>query len=113
MKKPVAEAHATRHRDDFSYQGVADEHVVWRSSLARPLNEVCVSNEDQPLKQRVVSPRGEELAVNIKEFVERHLLPTRQMVKNLAAPVIGKKLCESRLARFLSRNKDTPFTASW
>jgi len=74
MEEAVAEAHETRHRDDFSHQEVADEHGVWRSALAGPLNEVCASNEDQPLKQRVVHWRGEELASHIKEFAERHLI---------------------------------------
>lgn len=46
VKEAVVEARATCHRDDFSYQKVADEHGVWRSTLARPLNEVSASNED-------------------------------------------------------------------
>ena len=78
VKEAVAEARANRHRDDFSYQKVADKHSVWRSTLTRQLNGECASKEDQALKQRLMHPRDEaELVQYIKGLTERHLMPTR------------------------------------
>ena len=112
VKKAVAEACATRHSDDFSYQKIADKHGVWRSTLTRQLNRECASKEDQALKQRLMHPRDEaELVKYIKSLTERHLMPTRRMIKNFAAPIVGKEPSESWLTCFLNRNKETLITA--
>ena len=96
VTEAVAEARATCHRDDFSYQKVTDNHGVWRSTSTRQLNGVCASKEDQALKQRLMHPRDEdELVKYIKGLTERHLMPTRRIIKSFAAPVIGKEPSES------------------
>ena len=91
VKEAVAEGRATRHRDDFSYTKLADKHGVTRSTLTRQLNGECASKEDQALSQRLMHPSDEaELVQYIRGLTERHLMPTRQMLKNFATPVIGK-----------------------
>jgi hypothetical protein len=57
-------------------------------------------------------PRDEEELVKYtKGLTERHFMSTRRIIKNLAAPVIGKEPSVSWLTSFLDRNKDTLITA--
>lgn len=57
-------------------------------------------------------PRNEaELVQYIRGLTERHLMPTRPMLKNFAAPVIGREPSDSWVTNFLNRNKDTLITA--
>lgn len=112
IKEAAAEGRATRHCDDFQYTELAEKHGVTRSTLTRQLNGECASKEDQALKQRLMHPHDEtELVQYIRGLTERHLMPTRQMLKNFAAPIIGRELSDSWVTDFINRNSDTLINA--
>ena len=52
-----------------------------------------------------------ELVKYIKSLIERHLMPTRRMIKNFATLIVGKEPSESWLTCFLNCNKETLITA--
>ncbi|KAF1351746.1 hypothetical protein EJ07DRAFT_183649 [Lizonia empirigonia] len=112
VKEAVAEGRATRHRDNFQYTKLAEKHGVTRSTLTRQLNGECASKEDQALKQQLMHPRDEaELVQYIRGLTEQHLMPTRQMLKNFAAPIIGREPLDSWVTNFINRNSNTLITA--
>jgi hypothetical protein len=53
-----------------------------------------------------------ELVQYIRELTEQHPMPTSQMLKNFATPVIGREPGNSWATNFLNRNKDT-LIAAW
>ncbi|KAF2621503.1 hypothetical protein BU25DRAFT_354172, partial [Macroventuria anomochaeta] len=60
----------------------------------------------------LMHPRNEaELVQYIRGLTEQHLMPTRQMLKNFAAPVIGREPSKFWVTDFLNHNKDTLITA--
>ena len=112
VKEAVAEGRATRHSDNFQYTKLAEKYGVTRSTITRQLNGECASKETQALKQRLMHPRDEaELVQYVKGLTERHLMPTRQMLKNFAAPIIGREPSDSWVTDFINRNSDTLITA--
>ena len=107
VEDALAEIDAMESGEDFSYQKLAEKHGCWRSTLTRRHQEETESREAKAISQRLISPQDEEELVQyIEGLTARHLAPTRQMIKNFAAPVAKREVSESWVTRFISRHKD-------
>ncbi|KAF1922393.1 uncharacterized protein M421DRAFT_411755 [Didymella exigua CBS 183.55] len=70
------------------YQEVADQTGFSRSTLSRNDQRVTVPRVEADLQQRKLSLQQElDLCDYIEELTERHLPPTRQIIKNFAAEI--------------------------
>jgi hypothetical protein len=98
VEDALAEIDAMESDEDFSYQKLAEKHGCWRSTLTRRHQEETESREAKAISQRLISPQDEEELVQyIEGLTARHLAPTRQMIKNFAAPVAKREVSESGL----------------
>ncbi|KAF2621281.1 hypothetical protein BU25DRAFT_443848 [Macroventuria anomochaeta] len=124
IEAALAELDAADSDEDISYTKLAKKHGVWRSTLSRKDQGIHASRAEEGLNRRAMHPRNEaELVDYIRTLTERHLMPTRQMIKNFAVPILGygpgdswitvtKMLRDTvTITRFLNRNKDTLITA--
>jgi hypothetical protein len=88
--------------DDFSYNKVAAQFGVERSTLARRHQGV---HERRGVSHRSLHPEHEaELVRYIKTLTERRLPPTKVMVQQFASQLAGKQVSESWVSRFLRRH---------
>ena len=70
------------------YQEVANQTGFLRSTLSRNDRRVTVPRAEADLQRRKLSLQQErDLCNYIEELTKRHLLPTRQMIKNFAAEI--------------------------
>lgn len=112
VKEALEEIEQMSSDNEFSYQKLAEKHSCWRSTLTRQHKRETPTHEAKALNQRLMHPRDEaELVRYIKGLTEQHLMPTRQMIKNFAAPIVGREPADNWVTRFLNRNKDTLITA--
>ena len=112
VEEALAELDAADEDEDISFTKLADKYGVWRSTLSRRDQGIHASRADEGLKRRAMHPRDEaELVQYIRGLTERYLMPTRQMIKNFAASILGYEPGDSWVTRFLNRNKDTLMTA--
>ena len=66
-----------------------------------------MSREEKAIAQRLLTPTQEaELVEYIESLTERHLPPTRTMVKNFATEIAGREPSDSWVTNFLHRNQD-------
>ncbi|RYN57418.1 hypothetical protein AA0114_g2574 [Alternaria tenuissima] len=88
--------------DDFSYNKVAAQFGVERSTLARRHQGV---QERKGVSHRSLHPEHEaELVRYIETLTERRLPPTKVMIQQFASQLAGKPVSESWVARFLRRH---------
>ena len=81
---------------------------MWRSTLSRRDQGIHTLSAGEGPNRRAMHPRNEAELVNyIKGLTGRHLIPTRRMIKNFAAPILKKEPDDSWVTRFLNHNKDT------
>ncbi|KAF1358944.1 hypothetical protein EJ07DRAFT_179092 [Lizonia empirigonia] len=90
------------------YQEVADQTGFSRSTLSRNDRRVTVPRAEADLQRRKLSPQQErDLCDYIEELTERHLPPTRQMIKNFAAESAKDHVGETWVTDFLNRHTET------
>ena len=88
--------------DNFSYNKVAAQFGVERSTLARRHQGV---QERKGVSHRILHPEHEaELVRYIETLTERRLPPTKVMIQQFASQLAGKPVSESWVARFLRRH---------
>ena len=112
VKEALAELEQADSDEDISHTKLAEKHNCWRSTLTRRQQGVHASREEEGLNRRAMHPRDEAELVNyIQSLTKRHLMPTRQMIKNFAAPILGYEPGDSWVTRFLHRHEDVLITA--
>ncbi|KAF1364092.1 hypothetical protein EJ07DRAFT_69805, partial [Lizonia empirigonia] len=91
----------------ISYTHLAEKHSVVRSTLTRREQGLSVSREEKAIAQRLLTPTQEsELVQYIEGLTERHLPPTRTMIKNFATEIAQKESSDSWVTDFLHRNRN-------
>ncbi|KAF2202127.1 hypothetical protein GQ43DRAFT_485676, partial [Delitschia confertaspora ATCC 74209] len=106
IEDALADIESLPPREEFSYTIIADKHGVRRSILTRRHQAIHGLREVKAVNQRDITLQQEERTVKyIEELRERHLPPTRQMIKNFASTIAKKSVSERLVTRFLNRNK--------
>lgn len=107
LEEALAEIDVADSDKDISYTKLAEKHSVWRSTLSRRDQGIHASRVDDALNRRLMHPPRdeEELVQYIVGLAERHLMPTRQMIKNFATPIVKKEPGDSWVTRFLNAAK--------
>ena len=112
VKEALAELRALKPGESFSYRALAKKYGCCRSTLTRQHKQEVASHEDKALSQRLIHPRDEEELVQyIARLTERHLMPTRQMIRNFATPLAGKEPSDTWVSDLLRRHTDRLLTA--
>jgi len=107
LEDALEDLRAANPNESISYTKLAKKHGVWRSTLTRREQGVHASRAAKAVNQRLLTPQDEEELVQyICGLTERHLMPTRQMIKNFAAPIAKREISESWVTRFINRHKD-------
>ena len=112
VKEALKEIDSLRPGEHFSYWGLAKKHGCSRTTLTRLHKGQATPQEEAINSQRLLHPRDEaELIQYIRGLTERHLMPTRQMIINFAAPLCRWEPSDSWVTRLLNRNQDHLITA--
>jgi hypothetical protein len=112
VKEALAELRALKPGESFSYRALAKKYGCCRSTLTRQHKQEVASHEDKALSQQLIHPRDEEELVQyIARLTERHLMPTRQMIRNFATPLAGKEPSDTWVSDLLRRHTDRLLTA--
>ena len=107
LEEAVTERRAADTDKPIPYTHLAEKHGVVRSTLTRREQGLSVSREQKAIAQRLLTPTQEgELVEYIEGLTERHLPPTRTMIKNFASEIAGKEPSDSWVTDFLHRNRD-------
>ena len=107
IKEAVAEAESTPLGEKIPWSKISDKHGVVRSTLTRKVELGTRSHQEDAITRQNLSPQEEaELVKYIDELTERHLPPTREMVKDFASIIAGFKVSDSWVSRFLHRHDD-------
>ena len=115
--KPIEAAlkglEALKPGEQFSYTKVAEKHGVWRSTLSRRHRAKTQPRAAKAVNQQRLTPQQElELVKYIEGLTERHLPPTREMIRNFASTIAKEPVSESWVTRFVNRHKDQ-LTSQW
>lgn len=90
--------------EKFCYQIIADQFDVDRTTLSRRHRRVSSSSNNKYLKQQKLTNEEEaELLRYIRELSERHLAPTRNMVRNFACQIAKDDVSERWVTSFIKR----------
>ena len=82
--------------EDFSYTKMANKYGVVRSTLIRRHQGITRSPRAKNFKQQKLNPQQEkELVQYIKGLSERHIPPTREMIRNFASTIAQELVSES------------------
>lgn len=104
MDAALAEIESLKPGEDFQYFVIADKHGVNRSTLSRRHRVVTTSHAAKSSHQQSLSPQQErELVRYIEGLTERHIPPTREMIRNFASNVAKKPVSESWVTRFINQ----------
>ena len=96
----------------FSYGKVAEKYGINRATLSTHHQGRRKTISDAHQDQRLLHQRDEaELVKYIRSFTEKHCPPTRQMIKNFAAPLGDWEPSDSWVTRLISRHPDHLLTA--
>ena len=96
LEEAVTERRAAEAGKPIPYNQLAEKHGVVRSTLTRREQGLSVSREEKAIAQRLLTPTQEsELVRYIEGLTERHLPPTRTMIKNFAAEIAQKEPSDS------------------
>jgi hypothetical protein len=107
LEEAVTERREADTEKTIPYTHLAKNHGVVRSTLSRREQGLSVSREEKAIAQRLLTPTQEsELVEYIERLTERHLPPTRTMIKNFASEIAGKEPSDSWVTDFLHRNRD-------
>jgi hypothetical protein len=102
-----------KHGDKLCYQNIADNHGVDRRTLSRHHRGVQAPIATKNINQLKVNlHQEEELVQYIVDLTERHLPPTREMIKNFAHGIAKVDVSETWVTRFLQRHKGV-LTSRW
>ena len=94
----------------FSYNKIATKYKIDRRTLARRHQGIT---QPRRIKHLSLNPQHEkELVEYIKTLSERRTPPTRTMISNFASSLVGRKVSESWVTRFLNRNS-THLISRW
>jgi hypothetical protein len=103
----IAAIESREHGEHFSYQAIADEFGVQRSTLSRRHRGCQGSKETQKTNQLLLSPQQElSLIKYIEDLTKRGLPPTRDMIRNYASNICHNHVGDGWVTGFLHRNHD-------
>jgi hypothetical protein len=101
----IDEIESLKEEEDFSYTEVATRHGLHRSTLSRRHRGVTRPHQVKISDQQKLTPEQEvELVQYIKGLTERHLPPTREMIRNFASTIAKEPVSESWVTRFINRH---------
>jgi hypothetical protein len=104
----LQDARAATSDGKIYYQKVADQTGLSRSTLSRRDRRVTVPRAAADQQYRKLDVQQErEFCEYIEELTERHLPPTRQMVRNFASALAHESVGETWVTDFLDRNSNT------
>jgi hypothetical protein len=107
LEEAVTERRETDTDKPIPYTQLAEKHGVGRSTLSRRKQGLSVLRDEKAIAQQLLTPTQEaELVEYIERLTERHLPPTRTMIKNFASEIARKELSDSWVTDFLHRNRD-------
>jgi hypothetical protein len=93
--------------EKFTYQSIADQFGVDRSTLSRRHKGCQAPREAEGLNRRLLSPQQELTLVKyIEDLTKRGLPPTRDMIRNFASDICHNHVGDGWVTRFLHRNHD-------
>jgi hypothetical protein len=111
IKEALAELRALGPGGSLSYRALTRKHGCCRSTLTRQQKQLVASHDDKALSQRLIHPRdGAELVQYIAGLTERHMMPTRQMIRGFATPLAGKEPSDTWVTDLLKRHTDRLLT---
>ena len=100
----LAELESLEPGEEYSYRKIAAKYGVVRSTLTRRhqglVRPAQVKNSNQ---QKLTPEQEQELVQYIKGLTERHLPPTREMIRNFASTIAKEPVSESWVDRFINR----------
>ena len=103
----IAAIEALKPGEQFSYQAIADQFNVNRSTLSRRYRGCQRPRAAKERDQQNLSPQQElELVHYIEDLTKRGLPPTREMIQNFASQIATKRVSERWVTRFMQRNHD-------
>jgi IS30 family transposase len=93
--------------EKFTYQEIADQYGIQRSTLSRRHRGRQGMLEAQRTNQQKLNPQQElELVSYIEDLTERELPPTREMIQNFASTIATEPVSNAWVTRFLHRQDD-------
>ena len=96
IQAAINEIESREQGEDFSYTEVATRYGINRSTLSRRHRGVTTSRVATAEIQQKLTPEQElELVQYIKGLTERHLPPTREMIRNFASTIAKEPVSES------------------
>ena len=101
----LAELESLEPREEYSYRKIAAKYGVVRSTLTRRHQGLVRPAQVKNFNQQKLTPEQEiELVQYIKGLAERHLPPTREMIRNFASTIAKELVSESWVNRFIHRH---------
>ena len=92
----LAELESLEPREEYSYRKIAAKYGVVRSTLTRRHQGLVRPAQVKNFNQQKLTPEQEiELVQYIKGLAERHLPPTREMIRNFASTMAKEPVSES------------------
>jgi hypothetical protein len=93
--------------EKFTYQEIADQYGVQRSTLSRRHRGRQGTLEAQRTNQQKLNPQHElELVSYIEDLTKRGLPPTREMIQNFASTIATEPVSDAWVTRFLHQQDD-------
>jgi hypothetical protein len=91
--------------EHFSYQAIADEFGMQRSTLSQRRRSCQGCQDSQKTNQLLLSPQQElSLIKYIKDLTEQGLPPTQDMIRDFASDICHNHIGNGWVTRFLHRN---------
>ena len=108
----LAHIRSLKEGESFTYTKVAEKYGICRTTLSAHHQGRRKTISDAHQDQRLLHQRDEaELVKYIRSFTEKHCPPTRQMIKNFAAPLGDWEPSDRWVTRLISRHPDHLLTA--
>jgi hypothetical protein len=112
LEKALAELAALKNNEHIPYTVLAKKHGCCRTTLSRRHKGACASNEVKSQHQLVLHPRDEiEVVQYVKSLTERHLMPTRKILRRIVTSLCKWEPSDRWVSRFLHRYPDDLLTA--
>ena len=91
--------------EHFTYTRIARSYGIDRSTLSRRHRQVQLPEITKKINQQKLTPEQElELVQYIKGLTERHLPPTREIIRNFVSIIAKEPVSESWVTRFINRH---------
>jgi hypothetical protein len=106
----IKQINKSKPGNKLCYQNIADNHGIDCTTLSRHHQGVQAPITTKNIKVNL--HQEEELVQYIVDLTERHLPPTREMIKNFAHGIAKVDVSETWVTRFLQQHKDV-LTSQW